>query len=230
MNKIKTWLIYKILRETKNSSLNLIKYAANHIRHTIAKIIVITKDHYYDKKLGIETSGYYKFADDLSLNKDGVPYVATPYHLLEKMINYLKLNSDDVFIDFGSGKGRVIFFVAGQKVKKVTGLELHKELVNIAQVNLNNLKLKNTRVEIINDDAAIFDAKDGTVFFMFNPFGEKTIARVIGNIKDTLAANPRKIRIVYYSPAFSELLDKQDWLAPEGEIEDTGIFVWRNKS
>ena len=226
MNKIKNWLLYKILREIKNSSLHSIKF----LHRTISRIIVIIKEHYYDKHLGIETSGYYNFRDDLSLYKDGNAYHPMPYRLLEKMLDYLKLNPDDVFIDLGSGKGRVIFFLATQKIKKVTGLELHKCLADIAKINLNSLKSRNTPVEIINTDAATFDAKDGTIFFMYNPFKEKTVAKVIGNIKDTLAANPRKIRIVYCAPAFGNLLNSQNWLVPEGEIENTGILIWHNRA
>jgi 16S rRNA G966 N2-methylase RsmD len=225
MAKMKNWLLYKILKEIKNSSLHIIIYATR----IIVRIYAIAKEHYYDKRLGIDTSGYYMLRDSLSLYKDGYVYQPTPYWLLEKVFDYLKLKPDDVFVDFGSGKGRVISFVAQQRIKRVIGIELHKELTDIAKINLDNLKSRNTPVEIINTDAATFDAKEGTMFFMFNPFGEKTVARVIENIKDTLAANPRKIRIVYGRPAFSHRLDSQDWLVPEGEIENTGALAWHNR-
>lgn len=230
MHKIKSWLLYKILREIENSSLKLIKIIVNDIHQTIAKIITTIKEHYDDKQLGIETSGYYNFRDDLSLYKDGVGYQPMSYPLLKRMIDYLKLKPGDVFVDFGCGKGRVIFFAATQRIKKVIGLELRKEFADIARTNLNNLKSRNTPVEIINTDAATFNIKDGTIFFMYHPFGEKTFVKVIDNIKDRLATNPREIRIVYHSPAHRSLLDNQDWLVPEGEIEDTKIFVWHNRA
>jgi SAM-dependent methyltransferase len=229
MNRIKSWLLYKILREIKNSSLQLIKIIVKRIRYTIGNIITIIKDHYYDKGLGITTAEHYYFKDDLSLYKDGIRYVPTPYQSLKEIVDYLKLKPDDVFVDFGCGKGRVISFMAVQRMKKVIGIEIHKELADIAKTNLNNLKSKNTSVEIFNMDAAIFDAKEGTIFFMFHPFGEKTAAKVIENIRSTVATSPKKIRILYYGPAFDKLLNSQDWLMPEGEIGSTEILAWHNR-
>ena len=225
MNKIKNWLISKILKEMTNSYAGFIKY----VYVCMCRIISIVIDHHYDNKLGIETDAQLVSKDNLSLYKDAVIYQPTPYHKLEKMIDYLNLGPDDIFIDLGCGKGRVIFLVATQKLKKVMGLELKKELVDIAKLNLDNLKLNNTPIEIINADAATYDnSKDITVFFMFNPFGSATLTRVIDNIKNTLIANPRIIRIVYYVPAYRNLFDNQNWLVSEGEIDKTAIFVWHN--
>lgn len=76
---------------------------------------------------------------------------------------------------------------------------------------------------------AVFDVKDGTIFYLANPFGEKTITAVIENIRKSLVNNPRKIRIAYYCAVCKDLLDSRDWLVPEGQIGKTDIFVWRNK-
>ncbi|MFH1354607.1 MAG: hypothetical protein ABIH19_00450, partial [Candidatus Omnitrophota bacterium] len=79
----------------------------------------LLKGRYYDKMLGIETAGYYTAIEDISYNKDMVAYSPSPYGRLEKMITYLKLTPDDVFVDLGCGKGRVVFFVALKRLKKV---------------------------------------------------------------------------------------------------------------
>ncbi len=225
MNNIKNWLIYKILREFKNFSRDFINFL---YRFPFRLKFVIT-EHYGDKRLGIETSDVPCLKDVVGLYKDGNAYQPTPYQLLKKMADYLKLNPEDVFIDFGCGKGRVIFFMATQKLKKVVGIELRKELVDIAKRNFKNLKLNNTFVEIINEDVANFDIGDGTIFFMFNPFGTETLAKIVGKIKESLVTNPRKIRIVYYSPAHRNLLDAQNWLALEGIIDKARICVWHNR-
>ena len=47
-------------------------------------------------------------------------------------MNYLKLDANDVFVDLGCGKGRAVFLAAAQKLKKVIGVELRKELADIA--------------------------------------------------------------------------------------------------
>ena len=181
--------------------------------------------------MGIETQGFSFSRDDINsiLYEDASPYAATRYPRLKAMINYLKLNEEDVFIDLGCGAGRVVFFVGVQRLKKVIGVEMRRELVDAANRNLKSLKLSNTSIEIINTDASAFDVKEGTVFFMFNPFGEKTFTKVVENIKKSLVTNPRKIRIVYYCSVYKDLLDSQDWLVSEGEIDKTDIFVWHSK-
>lgn len=191
--------------------------------------LALAKAYYYDKKMGIETEGNFTSKDDFNLYKDGERYFPTFYGRLQRMVDYLRLGEKDVFVDIGCGKGRVVFFVALQKLNKVIGLEVDKDLIDIGRKNLKNLKLSNSPIELIHADATNFDLREGTVFFMFNPFGIKTLEKVINNIKESLTVNPRKIRIVYYAPAYYSLLDSQNWLIREGEIENKNCLVWRNR-
>jgi len=224
MRNIRHCLAYRINREVIYAYRNIL-----YIIYTCTqRIIFFIMDYFYEKRLGIETLGSYPLTNDLSLFRDSKGCTPTPYLKLVKIIRYLKLTSDDVFVDLGCGEGRVILFVAAQKIKKAIGVELYKEIADIAQMNLSKSRLKNTPVEIINTDVVNFQPKEGTAFFMFNPFGEKTLEKVLKNIKDTLITNPRRIRIIYYSPAHRNLLDNQEWLLREGEI-DSEIFVWHKR-
>ena len=67
---------------------------------------------------------------------------------------------------------------------------------------MRNFKFANTPIEIIYDDAAKFNFKNEAIFFMFNPFKQKTLGRVLINIKKSLKNNPRRINIIYYNPIF----------------------------
>ena len=98
------------------------------------------KDYYYEKRLRINTWGSYEKKENKSSYGDEIRYIQTHYSEIKKMIDYLKLNKDDVFIDFGCGKGAVIFMTATQKIKKVIGIELRKSIMEIAKKNLKNLK------------------------------------------------------------------------------------------
>lgn len=219
---MKNWLVAKIKRVTKNFLKNPIAYSSS----CIALLILAIQE----KRLGIKTSGLTFPKDNINLYDDVLAYGATSYSRLKKMIKYLKLNKEDTFIDLGCGAGRPVFLAGTQRLKKIIGIEIKKELVDFAKRNLRSLKLNYTPIEIINTDVSTFDLKEGTVFFMFNPFGEKTLTKVIENIKKNLATNPRKIRIVYYYPVYKDLLNSQDWLVSEGEIDKTNIFVWRSNS
>lgn len=114
-------------------------------------------------------------------------------------------------------------------MKRVVGVELDERLVDAAKENLKKARFNNTPVEIINADAAVFDVKEGTIFFMFNPFEPKTVKKVIDNIKKSLAVNPRTIRIIYYNPDYKYLLDTEDWLVLDNRMDDEDISIWRNR-
>ncbi len=136
MDRIKSFLLYKIFRAVKDCfALNLKRTYS-----TAKEIGSIINAHYYEKRLGIETSEGRIEKDSWSKNGDGHVYFPTPYGLLEKMAAYLKLDGNDVFVDLGCGKGRVVIFAAKQKVKAVIGVELKKSLADIAKTNLSNLK------------------------------------------------------------------------------------------
>lgn len=205
----------------------------NFILHiqALRKKLAAAKADYFDRRLGIEAAVNHVSDQSYSngLYKDGEVYQPTFYGRLEKMIKYLKPTINDVFVDLGCGKGRVVFFVATHRLKKVIGVELDKGLFDIAQNNLKKLKINSTPISLINTDAANFVVKEETIFYMFNPFGHKTLEMILQNIKESLVYNPRKIRIVYYGPAQRLLLDDQDWLIFDGQIENQNCLVWRNQ-
>jgi precorrin-6B methylase 2 len=194
----------------------------------IKDICLTFKEHHYDKRLGIKTVGIYREKEDKSINNDEFDYWPCDYTAVKIMMDHLKLDAEEVFVDLGCGVGRVVFLVATAKLKKVIGIELRKTIADIARDNLHTVKLKNTPVEIVHGDAAVADVKEGTVFFMYNPFGPRTLISVLDHIHSSLNDNPRKIRIVYNNRAYAYLLDSTGWLSQEGEIAKTGFTVWTN--
>jgi predicted RNA methylase len=218
MGKIRHWLIYKILWQVRDACFKIIFLPS--------VIFEVIQEHCADRRLGIEADEE-TFRKDESLYKDKHIYSPTYYSILRKIFDNLHLEPNDVFIDLGCGKGRVCFFAAGKNIKKVIGIDLDEAMLDIARNNLRNLKIKHVPVEFIRADAATFDPKEGTVFFMYDPFGYRTILEVIENIKRSFDASPRKIRIVYYAPVFRHIFDGEDWLEIESEIMNGETIVWR---
>ncbi|MCM8763214.1 MAG: methyltransferase domain-containing protein [Candidatus Omnitrophica bacterium] len=225
MKKFENWLLYKVAYVFKDFFVSFVSLFPWLIR----TLILTVRDHYYDKKLGIETSRHYYPKEDQSTYKDMNPYEPLSYKNIKKIIDYLRLVPDDVFIDFGCGKGRVVFAVAQHKLKKVIGIELDKEMFAIARLNQKSLKFNKAPIEIINVDAANFEINEETIFFMYDPFGYKTLETVLERIKKSLRINPRRIRIIYCSPTYRFLLDSQDWLELEKIMGKEEILIWQNK-
>ena len=184
-----------------------------------------------DKKFGINTRGKADIDWNLSSNLDAVGYAATRYVDLQRIAQYLNLSPDDVFVDYGSGKGRVVLFMSMQKIKKAIGLEIDPILMRETRKNIKTFEDKypqHSPVEFIEGEAMDFDPAEGTVFFFYNPFGEKTFQKIVNNIERSLQKNPRRILILYKNAKEKKLLDEASWLTPLGQIEKTEIFVWRN--
>jgi len=179
------------------------KVASYHLFLCLKGTVNIIRDFRSDRRLGIETTTCYFPKGHATLYNDEFHYAAVEYRTLEKIINYLELKEDDVFVDFGCGKGRIIIFAATKKIKKAVGIEYDKALADIAKNNIASLKLRGSNIEVIHSDAATFDPKEGTVFFMNNPFGWKTLLSVLDNIAKSIRANPRNVRIVYRSRLYS---------------------------
>jgi hypothetical protein len=104
-------------------------------------------------------------------------------------------------------------------------------LVNIACVNPEKFVSVNdvsTPIEIVHLDVTAFDPKQGSIFYMFNPFGGATMQHILDNIRASLITHPRDIRVLYNNSKHRAVLDMQDWLTPEGVIENSRVYMWRN--
>ncbi|MGE5308020.1 MAG: class I SAM-dependent methyltransferase [Deltaproteobacteria bacterium] len=186
----------------------------------------------YDFRLGIRTReeeprrrDIYVGEKDTSVNKDMLAYEGMFYGTLKRMVARIEPGPDDVFIDLGCGKGRVVFVMAQQRLRKVIGVELDNSLVSAARRNYATLRKARTPVEIVHADAAEYRFTDENIIFMYNPFGPKTMEKVLANLKSSLETNPRPIRVLYYNPHQKAVLDSQDWLRLDsGSPKDKAVF------
>ena len=185
------------------------------------------KDHYYDYSLGIWTEGVY-LKKQKSTFPDASIYVPTSYSSIYKILSSLTFSKDDIFIDMGCGKGRVICLVATYKIDKVIGVELRKQLFKEALRNSKKMKNKNSKIILYNKDAAKYKFNNETILYMFYPFGIITFDRVIQNFRKSFIKNPRNIKIICGQHQ-SLLLKNYKWLRCIGQIENTHFFIWTNK-
>jgi len=222
-------LLYKLLFSLVRCMGRVINYA---IPVSYRELKEVTNDHRWDKKLGIETGwfpllGSKKLGSAAGANKDGTRYEAATYSRLLALADVLKPSEQDVFVDLGCGKGRVVFVMSTCKVKKSIGVEFDEALANDAKRNLKNMRVPHAPVEIIQGDAADFDSSEITILYMYNPFGPKTMEQVLLNLKNGWLARPRQIRIYYCNPLCRDLVSAQDWLKFEGICPATGAAVWK---
>ena len=180
--------------------------------------------------LGINSRGFMKTPGD-SHDYDTMSYLE-----IMLILRNLSLKSTDVFVDLGSGKGRVVCCASKFKVQEIVGVELDKALCDIAECNARKVRGKKSCSRITNVSAEDFDYERGTVYYIFNPFGASILSSVLKKIEQSLRLYPRNVRIVYANPVHEFLLAKSGWLEMYDRWEvgkkftaENNVSFWRAK-
>lgn len=150
-----------------------------------------------DKLLRIKTSG----RDDSNSDLTNFPYEPTPYSVLELLANSGYLSKNDVVIDFGSGKGRVDFYLAYYLKCHMIGVEYDNRLFQRAISNLKDAKSK-SRVEFVLKNASEYEIPDNAkALYFFNPFNVSVLIDVINNLRESIRKNKRNVLLIFYYPS-----------------------------
>ena len=165
-----------------------------------------------DLFLNVNTRGPIHFAEERGINRDAFNFETIAHTTIMKTIRLVRPKSDDVVFVLGSGKGRAVCHFARQPVRKVVGIELSRELCEIARVNAAKLRSPRAPIEIRHGDAAVADLSEGTIFFMFNPFGENTLRQVLGNIQNSNSYFDCEVRVIYMNARYSYTFEEFPWL------------------
>jgi SAM-dependent methyltransferase len=110
---------------------------------------------------------------------------------------------DDVFIDLGCGKGRVLLQAARLPFKRVVGVELSLELADVARANVQSCarRLECPDLEIVAHDVTTYDVPDDvTVVYMYNAFRGHILQGALDRLVESHRRNPRRMRLIYRTP------------------------------
>jgi SAM-dependent methyltransferase len=181
--------------------LNTIGWRATGLRNRLS-------DQLWERRLGISTMGWQRVDAP-----DANPYATFAYRSIFRIIDALRLQPEDVFIDIGCGKGRVVCCAARYKARKIIGIDIDPNLCDAARMNLRRLRGRRSLTEIINQGAQEFYYDDCTAFFLFNSFGPTTVGAMLEAIARSLRRAPRRIRFAYVNPCHEQLLRQSSFLA-----------------
>jgi len=165
-------------------------------------------------------------------HSDNWRYSTISYWYLRKILRVVKPGSEDVFYDIGCGMGRVLCVAAQKPVRKCVGVELLEPLCQVARRNATRLRGRKAPIQIIHGDATTADLSEGTIYFMFNPFGPETLRDTLDNIRCSLAQKPRTVKVVYYNSKHQSVLEGLEWLVKLHEFDRFGghpVTIWENR-
>ena len=144
----------------------------------------------------------------------------------------LALQPNDVFIDIGCGKGRILSYMARWKIAKAIGIEFDLKLAEIAERNAATLRRPHAPIEIRREDAARADYSEGTILLFYNPFGPDTMRATLAQIARSLQSRPRDLTIVYYDAEHAETMHECRWLKLDRQFQtytNYDVLVFRHR-
>lgn len=162
-----------------------------------------------ERRHGIETAGRVELEELGLAGKDRVYYKPTEWLTLPRILPRREVAESDVFVDFGSGLGRVVYQAANYPFRRVVGIELSDQLNAVARRNIerNRDRLRCQEVELVTTDVLDYEIPDDvTVAFFANPFQGETFATVIERLLASVDRRPRRLRIIYRNPIEHEIL------------------------
>ena len=170
----------------------------------------------FDRKFNVRTGGHVDLVDvDVLPTRNrlfGQAYYATPPASFAQMLSAVPTDFEDfVFVDFGSGLGRVLLLASEYPFRAIRGVEFSPDLHRVACDNIRSYRSQTQKckdiVSICQDAAEYKIPEEKAVLYLYNPFLAPVMAKVMSNLNESLLKNPREIYLIYYSPEARDTVD-----------------------
>jgi SAM-dependent methyltransferase len=174
------------------------------------------ESHWFDWRYNIRTAGdvqTHQMRIVSTNSRHGRRYNPTSLRTGKRVFEDLPIKdfSSYTFIDFGSGKGRMLFLAAEYPFRRVLGVEYATDLHLIAEQNIRSYRNPGQQcfqLESLNIDATEFDLpRENTVAYFFSPFNRPLMEPLIHRLDESIENHPRDFFIVYLNPELSEIIE-----------------------
>ncbi len=164
----------------------------------------------FERRLRVRTDGWIELSELGLPSEHRVHYQPSPWLTLPRALRRSEVTSEDVFIDFGCGMGRMVLEAALlYPFARVIGVELSSQLAAVAERNVerNRRRLAARQVEVVVSDVLDYRMPDDvTVAFFYNPFGGPIFEHVIRELLASVDRAPRRLRLIYQNPVEERML------------------------
>ncbi|MFB6468321.1 SAM-dependent methyltransferase [Cytobacillus sp. Hz8] len=158
------------------------------------------KEHYYDDLLNIRTRGE---QEETHHSFHYYRYEPTPYSALEVLFKQYELKSHDHIVDFGCGKGRLVFYLHYLSNCSTVGVEMSGDLYQQALENrkgyLKKMRKGGEGIRFFHGIAEEYpiDPLDNR-FYFFNPFSIQIFMNIVKNILISMEQSEREVELILY--------------------------------
>ena len=181
----------------------------------------------WDKLLKIKTTG----RDDSHADQYRYPYEPTPYSVLERLANSGLIGKNNTLLDYGTGKGRVCFFLSYQTRCRSIGVEYAERIFSGAEENrFHAVSGNRTAFEMQAADTYAVPVEVDRCYF-FNPFSVELLQKVLAQIYTSYYENLREILLFFYYPSeeYISCLMTEEQLLFYDEIDTRDLFEGNNE-
>jgi SAM-dependent methyltransferase len=168
------------------------------LRRALARLRAVAARNIEARYLGVTTGG------EIWPNELGYSYGlyrATSWRVLAGLFRSLEVAEEDVFLDVGTGMGRVVFMAARRPFKRVIGVERSDRLNQVARevIDRNRHRLACQDIELLCVDALEWEIPDDlTVVYLSCPFPDDLFERLVERLVASIDRSPRPMRLIYY--------------------------------
>ena len=193
---------------------------------------------YFDYKFGLDTSSDVELDNLVFISenkKEGENYGTISPLLFNKIMRTIPIGTDDVFIDFGSGKGRILLLASQFGFCKIKGVEFSPELNIIAQNNILKWMryFPNTKgkFQLIESDVLLYKFNHTeNILYLYNPFSDVILIPLLQNIQKSIKYYERQIFIVYVNPYYNSIIENYNFfLYKEIDLINKKCFIYSNQ-
>lgn len=177
----------------------------------------------WDDLLRIKTTG----RDDSRADTYKYPYEPTPYAVLERLANSGLIRKKNILLDYGSGKGRVGFFLSYQIRCRSIGVEYDERLYESALENKKRaVSAERVRFKLEKAESYTVPPEADRCFF-FHPFSVEILQKVTARILESWYEDPREILLFFYYPSdeYVSYLMTVDEISFYDEIDCRDLFA-----
>jgi SAM-dependent methyltransferase len=172
------------------------------------------RTHPIDRHLKVDTSGYME-VDQITaseqLRKLVIPYAGSSPSVVRKALTMLPPVDDYQFLDLGCGKGRAMIVASERPFLGITGVDLSRDLLDIAQRNIEVIATTfpaRPAMRVHKANAVEFSMPPGkVVLFNYHAFGKELMTTLTQRLEACLATTTEHLLFVYYNPVYAEVLD-----------------------
>lgn len=144
---------------------------------------------------------------------------STPMSVVQQLMVWAKVKPGDVFIDLGSGDGRVVI-AAAQRGARAIGVDLDPQ--RISEARAQAFWVGGVTVEWREQDFYLTDIHDATIIYLF--ISPRVNSKLIPKFKRELKSGTRIY--AYYHAMGDEWKPEAQILAKDHELEPHYLYRW----